>query len=93
MGFVYDRWLFDVNLNRRKWMDRELDAMSDITLLNMKQVMKYLNVSQWVYYKLVRTGELPTVSLGRRRLVRLKTLREYIENAETGKAAYVGGGF
>jgi len=75
-------------------MNKDNENMSDITLLNMKQVMKYLNVSQWVYYKLIRTGELPTVSLGKRRLVRLKTLRKYIENAETGKAAaYADGGF
>jgi len=64
----------------------------DITLLSMKQVMEYLNVSQWVYYKLIRSGELPTVSLGKRRLVRLKTLKVYIEKAETGKADFYGGG-
>jgi predicted DNA-binding transcriptional regulator AlpA len=75
-------------------MDREKDEFHDITLLSMKQVMKCLGVSQWVYYKLVRTSQLPTVSLDKRRLVCLKTLKEYIENAETGKAAsYVGGGF
>ena len=75
-------------------MNKDNENRNDITLLNMKQVMKYLNVSQWIYYKLIRTGELPTVSLGKRRLVRLKTLQEYIENAETGKAAaYVGGRF
>ena len=51
-----------------------------------------LNVSQWVYYKLIRSGELPTVSLGKRRLVRLKTLKEYIDGAESEKRAAYGGG-
>jgi len=74
-------------------MEKEQNEdMGDITLLNMKQVLEQLNISQWVYYKLIRSGELPTVSLGKRRLVRLKTLREYIEKKETGKAAY-GNGF
>ena len=73
-------------------MKKENDNRDDITLLNMKQVMECLNVSQWVYYKLIRTGQLPTVSLGKRRLVRLKTLKEYIESVETGKGAAYGGG-
>jgi len=73
-------------------MNNKNNSMDDITLLNMKQVMKCLNVSQWVYYKLIRTGELPTVSLGKRRLVRLKTLKEYIDSAESEKRVVYGGG-
>ena len=69
-------------------MKEENENLSDITLLNMKQVLEQLNISQWVYYKLIRSGELPTVSLGKRRLVRLKTLKEYIEKAETGKITH-----
>jgi len=72
-------------------MKKENDV-SEITLLNMKQVMSYLNVSQWIYYKLVNSLELPTVSLGARRLVRLKTLKEYLENRETKKNEVAGGG-
>ena len=72
-------------------MKNESDNMDDITLLSMKQVMKCLNVSQWVYYRLIRSGELPTVYLGKRRMVRLKTLREYLEGAESEKGAYGGG--
>jgi len=65
--------------------------MEDITLLSMKQVMECLNVSQWVYYRLIQSGELPTVYLGKRRLVRLRTLKEYLEGAESEKGAYGGG--
>ncbi|MDR0531406.1 MAG: helix-turn-helix domain-containing protein [Oscillospiraceae bacterium] len=67
------------------------ELYSDITLLNMKQVMRYLNISQWLYYRLVNSGELPRVPLGKRRLVRLKTVREYLEKRETGKAVAYGG--
>ena len=73
-------------------MNKQDNNVDDITLLSMKQVIGYLNVSQWVYYKLIRTGQLPTVLLGKRRLVRLKTLKEYIEGAETEKLVGYGGG-
>ena len=40
-------------------MEKENDEIfSDITLLNMKQVMTHLNISQWVYYKL-EAGRCP----------------------------------
>ena len=75
-------------------MNREDDEnMKDITLLSMKQVMKVLGVSQTVYYRLVNSGQLPTVSLGARRLVRLKALKEYLDNIETKKEVAYGGGF
>ena len=72
-------------------MKNESENMDDITLLSMKQVMECLNISQWVYYRLIRSGELPTVYLGKRRMVRLKTLKEYLEGAESAKGAYGGG--
>ena len=75
-------------------MDKEYnEQFEDITLLSMKQVMKYLGVSQWVYYKLIRSGALPTVSLGKRRLVRLKTLREHIDKNESKRAVVYGSEF
>jgi excisionase family DNA binding protein len=75
-------------------MNREHNEnFNDITLLSMKQVMKYLNVSQWVYYKLVNSGQLPTVSLGSRKLVRLKSLKKYLESIETRKREVYGGFF
>lgn len=67
-------------------MDRKHDESFDnITLLNMEQILKYLNISQWTYYKLIRSGELPRVPMGRRRLVRLVRVKEYLEKAETRK--------
>ena len=72
-------------------MDNENNNMDDITLLSMKQVMNILGISQWVYYELIRAG-LPTVMLGKRRMVRLKTLKAYLESTETDKAPVYGGG-
>ena len=74
-------------------MTDEEEKMSDITLLSMKQVMKCLNVSQTVYYRLVNSGELPTVSLGSRRLVRRTALKKYLDRVETKKRAAHGGWF
>ena len=71
---------------------KEENDLEEVTLLNMKQVMKFLNVSQWVYYKLVNSRQLPTVSLGCRRLVRLKSLKDFIKGIETGKKEVAGGG-
>ena len=74
-------------------MNKEYEEnIRDITLLSMKQVMKILGVSQTVYYRLINSGQLPTVSLGSRRLVRLKALKEYLESVETKKREAYGGG-
>jgi len=75
-------------------MNRENeDKLNDVTLLSMKQVIRILGVSQTVYYRLVNSGQLPTVSLGARRLVRLKTLKQYLDGIETKKQVAYGGGF
>jgi excisionase family DNA binding protein len=75
-------------------MDREYDEnIRDITLLSMKQVLKVLGVSQTVYYRLVNSGQLPVVSLGSRRLVRFKALKEYLDSVEPKKRRAYGGGF
>lgn len=69
------------------------EKTSDITLLSMKQVLKVLGVSQTVYYRLVNSGELPTVSLGSRKLVRVKTLKKYLDSVETKKKVVHSGWF
>ena len=74
-------------------MKNDEDNMSDITLLSMKQVMKVLGVSQTVYYRLVNSGQLPTVSLGSRRLVRFKALKEYLDSIEGKNEVAYGGSF
>ncbi len=76
----------------RDSMEQNENIASEITLLNMKQVMSYLNVSQWIYYKLVNSRQLPTITLGSRKLVRLKALKEYLDSVET-KAKGTGGFF
>jgi len=67
------------------------DILSDITLLNMDQVLKLLKVSQTIYYDLVNSGELPRVLLRGRKLIRVKTLRKYLDSVETGKKVAHGG--
>jgi len=74
-------------------MEKDDEKQSRITLLNKEQVMKYLNVSQTIFYKLVNSGTLPSVRLGTRLLVRRSSLEKYLERVETKKRASHGSWF
>ena len=57
--------------------------MSD-RLLNASEVAEILNVEiSWVRSK-SRSGEIPTVHLGRWRRYRLEAIRQYMEDQERG---------
>ena len=49
------------------------------TLLNAKQVVEILNISKSMTYRFMQLGEIPTVRIGKSRLVRPKDLLKYIE--------------
>jgi predicted DNA-binding transcriptional regulator AlpA len=74
-------------------MKNDDDKLSDITLLSIQQVLKYLNISTTIFYDLVNTGKLPLVPLNSRKYVRLKTLRKYLDSVETKKKVAHGGWF
>ncbi len=54
----------------------------DIQLLSIEQVSQRLGIGLWKTYEQVHSGELKSVRIGTRRLVRARTLNEYINMRE-----------
>jgi excisionase family DNA binding protein len=49
-------------------------------LLTVDEAGEYLRVSRWTVYNLIRSNQLRTVRIGRRRLVTLAALDECVES-------------
>ncbi len=49
-------------------------------LLTVDEAAEYLRVSRWTVYNLIRSNQLRTVKIGRRRLVTLAALSECVES-------------
>jgi excisionase family DNA binding protein len=54
-----------------------------IATLSLKDAAKSLNVSERFIAKLIADRRLPSLKLGRRRLIRQEALRQYLERIET----------
>jgi excisionase family DNA binding protein len=52
----------------------------DITLFTIDEAAARLRVSRWSVYNLIRSGELRTIKIGRRRLVPSDALTECLEH-------------
>jgi excisionase family DNA binding protein len=53
-------------------------------LLSTTDAAKYLSISRTTLYSLIKTGDLPTVTIGRRRFVSQDQLSEYVVAASDG---------
>jgi excisionase family DNA binding protein len=51
----------------------------DLTLLTINEAAARLRVSRWSVYNLIRSGQLRTIKIGRRRLVPIDALNECLE--------------
>jgi len=51
----------------------------DLTLFTIDEAAARLRVSRWSVYNLIRSGQLHTIKIGRRRLVPLDALTECLE--------------
>jgi excisionase family DNA binding protein len=51
----------------------------DITLFTIDEAAARLRVSRWSVYNLIRSGQLRTIKIGRRRLVPLDALTECLK--------------
>lgn len=49
-------------------------------LLGISDITELLGIGRNTAYKLINSGELPSIRLGRKRLVRLSDINEYINN-------------
>lgn len=56
-------------------------------LLTVPEAMAQLNVSRWTLYNLIRSGELPSVTIGRCRRIPATALDDYITNLLEREAA------
>jgi excisionase family DNA binding protein len=51
-----------------------------VTLFTIDEAAAQLRVSRWSVYNLIRSGQLQTIKIGRRRLVPLDALTECLEH-------------
>jgi excisionase family DNA binding protein len=63
------------------------EALHDsIDALDIRTAASRIGVLSRTMHRLVSTGELKSIKLGRRRLVRVNTLRDYLDSLETPPA-------
>lgn len=72
---------------RRAVADRRLAVTTGSGLLTVKEVCEYLRVSKWTLYRLIQSRRLKTVKIGSRRLVRLQSVVEFVEQLEAATGA------
>jgi excisionase family DNA binding protein len=52
----------------------------DVTLFTIDEAAAQLRVSRWTVYNLIRSGQLRTIKIGRRRLVPIDALSQCLEH-------------
>lgn len=72
---------------RKAIADRRLEASANSRLLTVNEVCEYLRVSKWTLYRLIQSRRLKTVKIGSRRLVRLQSVIEFVEQQEAATGA------
>ncbi len=55
-----------------------------LQLLSLQEVGRRLNVGHWMIYKLIGDNKLRTVKIGKRRLVSVQALQDFISQMERG---------
>ena len=63
--------------------NRGIEDMDSIKLLGLDQVKDYLGIGHGHLYKLINSNKLRTVKIGSRRLVSMRTLREFVAQLES----------
>ena len=61
-------------------------------MLTVKEVCETLKISKWMVYELMRSEQLTSVTIGRRRLVPRHSLKEYEKRLEGEEGGLDGGG-
>lgn len=63
-----------------------MDAPVEPAYLTVEEARQYLRASRNFLYRLIQYGEIASVKRGKRRLVVLRSLREYAERESVEKA-------
>ena len=62
----------------------QIDGFSRLSLLKVSEVAQILNISIGLVYRLMQSGELPSVRLGRALRVKPAVLEEFINRKSQG---------
>jgi excisionase family DNA binding protein len=59
---------------------------SPSSMLTVTEACEYLRISKYSLYQLIQSGKLPSVKIGSRRLIRMRSIQEFLNRleAETG---------
>jgi excisionase family DNA binding protein len=55
-------------------------------ILTVAEACSYLRISKWVLYRMIHTKQLRSVKIGRRRLIPMRSIREFIEQLAAAEA-------
>lgn len=62
--------------------DRRLNLLSACGVLTAREACGYLRISKWTLYRLIGTGQIKTMKIGNRRLIRRQSLEAYMDEKE-----------
>jgi excisionase family DNA binding protein len=72
---------------RRKVDSTKSGPMLTSGLLTVAEACGYLRISKWTLYRFIQAGKLKTVKIGSRRLIRMQSILEFVEQHETAVGA------
>lgn len=62
--------------------DQHVDLPVNRAVLTAHEACDYLRISKWTLYRLIGGGQIKTMKIGNRRLVRRQSLELYMEEKE-----------
>jgi excisionase family DNA binding protein len=65
---------------------------ADVLAVSVAEAAALMNISRAKLYELIARGEIPSIRLDGRRLVRVEALRAYLIKLETAQRSGVGAG-
>jgi len=77
-GFVQGVPIFDA----KEPPSKERFDMNELQLLSIPEACKRLGIGHWNIYQLINKKAIKTVKLGKRRLVSVRALNEFVESLE-----------
>ena len=71
----------------------QINGFSRLSLLKVAEVAQILNISKSLIYRLIQSGDLPSIRLGRSVRVRPADLEQFIQNnlSEIGRVSKISG--
>lgn len=74
------------NVDRMTPQQAARDGEGDIVLLSAQEAARRLSLSPWTVYQLIKSGDLRSKAIGRRRMVPVSALAEFTDAADAGGA-------